>query len=429
VRPGRGFRTDQQEEKRDRLPIERIEFDGRRGPARRHLQIGNRTRFPVRYRDAVANAGRQDRLALADCVENVRLVINAVVVRDDADEFPQKFVLREPLERDFDAIDRQQIAQQQRDTSVGRGGFRPFVDPVNLRIVRRVINLSLGLAAALTVSIASRLSAQRILDLPMRAGPGADALATGPLAVFWNPGSIGMPGGRGEALVLDVRGPASTGLDGVGLAGIVRLDPRTVVGFGFQHVGISDIEETTTSPLTSDGAVPLDISENAFHFAALRVLGSGIGVGASVQYTRAADIGGGNDVVGLGAGFRYALREGSGPTIAGGLRFEDSNTDWYAGIAMRRPIRTGDWAVGADWGVAGSGRYAGVSHRLAASAVWQDRMNVGAGLAGEPGEEGRTWNPALGVSLQLSRYRIGVLREQLANGIGAVHTFRLDLAF
>jgi hypothetical protein len=313
---------------------------------------------------------------------------------------------------------------------VGRGGFRPFVDPVNLRTVRRVINLSLGLAAALAVSIASPLRAQRILDLPMRAGPGADALATGPLAVFWNPGSLGMPAGRGEALILDVRGPASTSLDGVGLAGIVRLDPRTVVGFGFQHVGIGDIEETTTSPLTSDGAVPLDISENAFHFAALRVLGSGIGVGASVQYTRASEIGGGGDVVGLGAGFRYSVGEGSGPTLAGGLRFEDSSTDWYAGLAMCRAIGTGgDWAAGADWGLAGSGRYNGVSHRIAATAVFQDRLNLAAGLVGEPGEEGRTWNPAMGISLELSRYRIGVLREQLANGIGAVHTFRLDLTF
>lgn len=313
---------------------------------------------------------------------------------------------------------------------MGRGGFRPFVDPVNLRTVRRTINLSLGLVAVFAASIASPLRAQRILDLPMRAGPGADALAAGPLAVFWNPGSLGLPAGRGEALVMDVRGPASTGLDGVGLAGIVRLDPRTVVGFGFQHVGIGDIEETTTSPLTSDGAVPLDISENAFHFAALRVLGSGIGVGASVQYTRAAEIGGGDDVVGLGAGFRYGVAGGAGPTVAAGLRFEDTSTDWYAGVGMRRSIGTGgEWAAGADWGLAGSGRFAGVAHRIAASAVWQDRLNVAAGLAGEPGAEGRTWNPALGVSLQLSRYRIGVLREQLANGIGAVHSFRLDLAF
>jgi hypothetical protein len=296
---------------------------------------------------------------------------------------------------------------------------------VRKRINRRISGIALLLAGS-----AAPASAQRVLDLPMRAGAGADALAAGAIAVFWNPGSLGIPANRAEALIMDVEGPASTALDGIGLAGIYRLDERTAVAAGFQHVGVRDIEQTTTSPLPDDGAIPLDISENAFHFAAIRILRSGMGVGASVQYTRTADVLGGDDVVALGAGFRYALSAPLAPIVAASIRFDDSNTDWFLGAGVEHEVgSTGDWTAGGEYGLAGSGRYSGLAHRIAAMASWQHRVRVSAGIAGEPGVEGRTWDPVMGASVQLSRYVVSVMRENLANGIGAVHTFRFNIIF
>jgi hypothetical protein len=81
------------------------------------------------------------------------------------------------------------------------------------------------------------------------------------------------------------------------------------------------------------------------------------------------------------------------------------------------------------YGLSGSPSHEGVSHRIGASATWGGRLRVLAGVAGEPDVAGRTWEPVIGAVVSVQRYSVGILREQLANGIGAVHTFRLGLAF
>lgn len=291
--------------------------------------------------------------------------------------------------------------------------------------------LALGLLAAVLAAF-SPVHAQRVLEVPVRTGVGADALATGPVALFWNAASIGLPAGRGEALILDTRGPTPTGMAGVAVAGVYRLDERTALAAGFQHSGIEDIERTTTSPLPSGGAVAIDISENTFAAAVLRQLDGATSVGATVRYTRVSEIVGGDAVAAVGAGGRRAFRPRAGfrPVVAVGAFVDGDGADWLAGASLDRSIGADSaWSLAGEYGVRGSPRFEGIEHRVGLMGALRERLRVGIGVAIEPGAEGRTVEPTGSVSLSISRYVVGVVREQLPNDLGAMHQFRLSLTF
>jgi hypothetical protein len=285
-------------------------------------------------------------------------------------------------------------------------------------------------AAAFGLAVATPVSGQRVLEMPARTGAGADALARGPIAVFWNPGAARAPSARGEVLIMDVRGPSSTGLDGTVLAGSVRLDERTSLMLGYQNLRIDDIERTTTSPLPEDGATPLDLGENLFAVAAVRTLGPRLTIGASVQYVRGADAIGGEDDVEIGAGVSGEAEHSLRPRVGVSVRTSEDGAFWSAGVeVMPDALRRGDWSLGANYGAAGSPQYHGLAHRIAAGAVWRDLVDLSIGIAGEPGLGGHTWDPVAGVSVRFGRFTVGVLRENLPNNVGAVHAFRLGTAF
>lgn len=299
--------------------------------------------------------------------------------------------------------------------------------------MRKGINLErtwpVAVGALLLAATALPAAAQRVLDLPMRTAAGADALASGAIAVFWNPGALGIPSARGEALVMDVRGPAATSVDGVGAAVVIRLDERTAIGLGYQRFGIDDIEQTTTTPLPDNGALPIELAENSFSFAAMRAVGR-VSIGANVLYTRIADYIGGDDVVAIGTGFRWTSELPFEPVIAAGVRYEDIGADWFAGASVTRMLGADSvWRASAEYGANGSARFRGIAHRLAALVTWRDRYSASAAIVAEPGAEGHTFKPALGLNLRITRYQLGVLREDLPNGVGAVHSFRLGVFF
>jgi hypothetical protein len=299
------------------------------------------------------------------------------------------------------------------------------IDVINLRTLP-VVAVTTVLAAA------TPLSAQRVLELPVRTGAGADALVTGPAALFWNPASIGVPTGIGEALVLDTRGPAPTGLDGLAFSAAYRLNARTSLSAGLRHSGIEDVERTTTSPLPTGGAIAIDISETTFLVGAMREVGTRSAVGAGIRYTRVSEIVGGDDVVAIGGGGRHTFAERSGltPVVAAGAWIDDDGADWFAAAAVGRHFGAeSEWGVGAEWGVRGSPRFRGIGHRFAVTGSANERLRVGLGLAIEQGADGRTVEPAGAVSLSIARYVIGVVREELPNDFGAVHQFRLSITF
>jgi hypothetical protein len=299
------------------------------------------------------------------------------------------------------------------------------IDVINLRTLPLV-------AVSALLAASSPSHAQRVLELPVRTGVGADALAAGPAALFWNPASIGLPAGTGEALVLDARGPEPTGLDGLAFAGTYLLDERTAVAAGLQHSGIEDVERTTTSPLPTDGAVAVDISETTFIAGGVRDVGARSSMGAGIRYTRVSQIVGGDDVVAIGAGGRHTFAAWSGitPVVAAGAWVYGDGAEWFAGGAANRSFGSeSEWDVGAEWGVRGSPRFRGVGHRLALTGSAYDRLRVGLGVSVEPGADGGTVEPAGSVSLSIARYVIGVVREQLPNDFGAIHQFRLSVTF
>ncbi len=274
-----------------------------------------------------------------------------------------------------------------------------------------------------------RLVAQRVLDLPVRGSGGPDVLARGPISVFWNPGGGRIPAQRGEALIVDVQGPNSTSLDGVALASVFRLDPSTAIGVGFRNVGLDQIPLTSTSPLPDDVEGTLDISETTLSVAATRIVGHSLTFGAGAHFTRAARALDARDEVEVGAGLRTAARNWM-PGFGASLGFGEQGTDWAVGAELAPAaavVSGGNLSV--SYGVAGSPWYHGLTHRIALGAEWASRVRLSAGIAGEPDVGGRSWDPVLGAAVEIQRYSVGVLREELGNGIGAVHTFRLGVTF
>lgn len=281
----------------------------------------------------------------------------------------------------------------------------------------------------LTFIIAAPASAQRLLDLQVRGSAVADALAPGAIAVFWNPAATAGFAGRAEALVVDVRGAAATGVDGLALAGAFRLDSLTSVAFGYLHVGIDGIGRTSTSPLEDPGAGDIAIGEDVFGAALARGIGEAITLGAILRYAHTAEITGGEGLFEWGLGAVYRTTLPLAPVVAAAARAEDDGANWTAGVEVAPPLRLQDWQFRASWGVGGSPQVHGATHRVSALASWRDQLLVTAGAAGEPDGEARSWQPLASASLRLSRFSIGVLREELPNDFGAIHSLRFSVAF
>src|SRR5690606_29318978 len=99
-----------------------------------------------------------------------------------------------------------------------------------------------ALGAALFLSTGTTpASAQRLLDWPVRTTAGTAAFTAGAAAAFWNPAAAGRMDGRAEAMVVDIRGPEATTINGVALAGAVHLDGRTAVFAGYRHLSMDEI--------------------------------------------------------------------------------------------------------------------------------------------------------------------------------------------
>jgi hypothetical protein len=248
--------------------------------------------------------------------------------------------------------------------------------------------------------------------------------------VFWNPGSIALTGTRAEALLLDIRGPSTTGLDGLALAGAIRVDSATTLAIGFRHSGIDEIGQTADSPLGDAAAGTIDISEDLFVVAAARRLSRAVRVGAIAGYARSAAVLQTDDLLEIGAGMSAHLPALLGSSVAAAARGSEDGVRWIAGVSLAPDFaRWNAWSIVGDYGAAGAPEYPGVAHRITAGARWGDRVGASAGLAGEPGADGITWDAVAGGDLRLNRYVVGVVREQMPNGFGAVHTFRLSVVF
>ena len=267
--------------------------------------------------------------------------------------------------------------------------------------------------------------AQRFLDWPLRTSAGPEAVIRGVEATFWNPAGIFTGRTRGQVMVADQRTPEVIGIGGFAAVGGWRLDARTTLAAGYQHVSIDDISETSTSPLPDPLAPTFSISEDQFAIGASHALGSAVTAGAVVRYDRSDETGVVESTTSLGGGFLFAPAVSLRPALGVSILTHDGGVRYMGGAEAGGGSSTFQVRVG--YGLRG-GEKLTTEHRLGATAEWRGILAVTGGVVTADSGE-RSWEPVLGAGLRISNYELGVLRENLANDFGSAYSFRLRFGF
>lgn len=282
-------------------------------------------------------------------------------------------------------------------------------------------------AVLLALGAASAAGAQGVLDWTVRTSAGPEALEAGAAAVFANPAALGLMPSRGEGMLLRLDTPDAIDLSGLAASGAMRLHGGAVVGVGYQHLGIADIERTSVSPVDGEGT--FQVAEDRVTFAASQPVTTNAWVGALAEYVRAdAGLGAEGDVrFGLGTAVRLAgaLR----PTVGGSALLGQHGTRWTAGVAASPPgTESLPVVLRASYGITGqTDRSLAPEHRLAVGGSWRDQLVVMLGVAASASGGAVDWAPLAQADLRLGRYALGVLRENLANEFGAAYSFHLNV--
>ena len=260
----------------------------------------------------------------------------------------------------------------------------------------------------------------------MRTGAGPGALQEGATAAFWNPAGAAVQRGRGSLVVLELLAPEATGVDVLAFSGGWRLDERTTVAAGFQHIGVNGIDYTETSP---EGGIRLDIAQDLFAAVAAHRLTGRLVIGAGAQYLRSSEALGEAGQLGIGAGARLLAPLPVPVAMAGFAYSVRDRVAWGIGVEAAPALPLGDWRARANLGASGGQAVRGTSYRGGVSMSWREVIELGGSMVAEPDAAERQWEPVLSGVVRLSRYELGVVREWLPNSFGAVHTFRFGIAF
>jgi hypothetical protein len=116
-------------------------------------------------------------------------------------------------------------------------------------------------------------------------------------------------------------------------------------------------------------------------------------------------------------------------TIAGDAQSQNSDTYWSAGARVAPHFRIPDWNLYATYGVTGSDVRQGLTHRVTAEGTWRDALSLQVGAVAIRSPSDHQLTPIGSIDLKVNRYELGLVREQLASGFGAVHTFRIGMVF
>ena len=276
--------------------------------------------------------------------------------------------------------------------------------------------------AVLSVIAAKPAAAQRILDWPVRTSGQPEAVVRGVEAVFWNMAAMVPSYGRGEVMLQDQRTPDMIGIAGFAAAGSWRLDPRTTVAGGYQHVSIGDIGETSTSPLPDTDQPTFAISEDQLAAGMSHALGASVHAGAGVRYERSNETGINESTTTLDAGFLWQPHQSLQPTLGATVATQDGGVRYTAGLEAGTDIANLNLRAG--YGIHGGRGLRAVEHRVGITGVWRQTLVVTAGASTSKVGADRSWEPVMGASLRVSRYELGFLREVLANDFGAAYSFR-----
>lgn len=291
-----------------------------------------------------------------------------------------------------------------------------------IRTTCRAALLVLGWGAASSPAAGQRL----VDDWLIRTGAEAGALQGGPTASFWNPAGAAEQRGRGSLTVLELLAPEATGLDVLAVSGGWKLDERTTVAAGYQHLGIEGIELTETSP---EGGTSADVSQDLFAAAAARRLTGRLVVGAGAHYLHSSSDLHERDQLAIGAGARL-LAPLPVPVIVAGYGYSlKERLVWGVAAEVAPPLPHDAWRGTVHLGLNGGHSSRGTSYRAGLSVGWRGLVEVGGSMVGEPDASERRWEPVVSGLVRLSRYEVGVVREWLPNSFGAVHTFRFGITF
>jgi len=282
--------------------------------------------------------------------------------------------------------------------------------------------LSLG---GLSAGSGSAAHAQRLVDWPVRVSVGAEASISGAGAVFWNPAALRREELLVDALLVDVRTPGDLGVRSLGAAATYSVQ-RTTFGVGYRHASVDGIPLTEGPPVTGT-PTEISVGEDEFILAATQALNPGISIGATARYLRTAfsDVDENGLAIGAGVDLHPAL---PWKLQLSGFAFSESDgLAWGVGAEVEVPRWLGaDYAFRASYGARGNDREPAMLHRVAGMLEWRNRATIGAALVREPDVENASWQPALAASLRLSRYTVGIVREQLPNDFGATYALRLQ---
>ena len=270
----------------------------------------------------------------------------------------------------------------------------------------------------------SRAAGQRILDWPVRTSAQPEAVVRGVEAAFWNPAAITTESGHGEVIIADQRTPDLIGINGLAAAGSWRLDTRTVIAGGFQHVSIDDIGETSTSPLPDAADPTFSIAEDQLAAGVSHVLGAALRAGAGVRYARSNETGLSESSTSLTAGFVFTPVLPMRPVFGASIATETGDLRYIAAVQVSAPHVARDLDLSAGYGFRGGKGMIATEHRIGINATWRALVAGTLGVATVDAGSGRTWDPVMGVSMRVSRYELGVLREVLSNDFGAAYSFR-----
>ena len=282
-------------------------------------------------------------------------------------------------------------------------------------------------AFALIGMIATSASAQRILDWPLRTTAGPESVARGVEAAYWNPAAIANPDSRGELLIADQRAPAAIGVGGFAVAASWRLDARTTVAGGYQQVSVDDIGETSTSPLPDNGAPSFSVTEDQIAIGVAHNLGSTVTAGGGVRHDRSDESGLSESTTSLSAGFLFTPSLPLRPVLGGSILTQRNGVRFNGGIEIGSVIAK-DFDVRGGYGIRGGENTIALEHRIGTTINWRRMVEVTGGFATSDAGGERTYDPVAGVSLRVSRYELGVLREGLASDFGAAYSFRFKVA-
>lgn len=289
-----------------------------------------------------------------------------------------------------------------------------------LQILRALLSL------VFIFGLATSASAQRVLDWPLRTTAGPEAVTRGVEAAYWNPAAIASATSRGEVLIADQRSPASIGVGGFAAAVSWRLDPRTTVAAGYQHVSIDDIGETSTSPLPDTDEPTFSIGEDQFAIGVAHALGSALTAGGGVRHDRSNELGFSESTTSLIAGFLFTPALPLRPVLGASVLTQSGGVRYNGGIEAGSLV-TRDLELRAGYGIRGGKDALAVEHRVGATLKWRQMVGVTGGFATAQAGAERTYDAVFGASLRVSRYELGVLREGLANDFGAAYSFRFKV--